>query len=153
MRDLQRLATPIIVGSATFFVGVLFLDWWQVTVTAGGVHVHAGAWGWTGAGAAAGVLALALLVGEVLRDRYHRRGADIAAAVAALGVLVLTLSAFLEDSVDVNVMGVVSTHVGDRMWPAYLALVLGSVLFAAALVRALPELRHELPKTLHPGLP
>ena len=153
MRDLQRLATPIIVGSATIFVGVLFLDWWQVSVTAGVVHVQVGAWGWTGAGAAAGVLALALLVGEVLRDRYHRRGADIAAAVAALGVLVLTLSAFFEDGVDVDVMGVVSTHVGDRMWPAFLALVLASVLCAAAVIRAVPEVRHELPRTLHPGVP
>ena len=153
MRDLQRLATPIVVGSATLFVGVLFLDWWQVSVTAGVVHVHAGAWGWTGAGAAAGVLALALLVGEVLRDRYHRRGADISAAVGALGVLVLTLSAFFEDSVDVDVMGVVSTQVGDRMWPAYLALVLACMLFAAALIRALPEVRHELPRALHPGVP
>jgi hypothetical protein len=153
MRDLQRLATPVIVCSAIGFIGVLFLDWWQVSVTAGPVHVDAGAWGWGGAGAAAGVLALALLAGEALRDRYHRRGADIAGAVSALGVLILAISAFMQDSVDVDVAGVVSTHVGQRIWPAHVGLALACVLAAAALIRALPEIRHEVPKLLHPGVP
>jgi hypothetical protein len=152
MRDLQRLATPVIVCSATAFIGVLFLDWWQVTVATGPVHVQAGGWGWTGAGAAAGVLAIALLVGEALRDRYHRRGAEIALAVSAVGVLILTLSAFFNDGVEVDVAGVVSAHVGQRIWPAYVGLVLACLLAAAALIRALPEIRHEVPKLLHPGV-
>jgi hypothetical protein len=153
MRDLQRLATPFVVASATLFVAVLFLDWRQVSVVAGPVQVDAGSWGWGGPGFAAGVLALALLLGEGLRVRFHRWGAELVTAIFAVGVLILAIAAFVEDSVDVDVAGIVSTHVGDRSWPAYLGLVLACVLALAAVVRAMPERHPALPRLPHPGLP
>lgn len=145
---LKRASEFVLLGSALLFLIVLFLDWHRTTVEAlVGPDLEAGSSGWSGWGLLAGVCAIALLgleVDRLLRNRSHEGQALVDLALA-VGVALSTVAAIFTGDASVSA-GAIGMEVGSTLWPAWVGLVLASIMVVAALVSALPEGEAEAPR-------
>lgn len=125
----------------------LFLDWRRASVETPAVLVDAGSAAIGGWGALAAV-ALVVLLGAVLADA--RAGMLAGLAATAAGFVVIE---FFTGAAQVDVAGAVSVDTTQRLWPAYVGLVLAGGLVAVATFRLFEHQRVTAPLTgARPGM-
>ncbi|MGZ8701393.1 MAG: hypothetical protein ACXWZY_03760 [Gaiellaceae bacterium] len=134
-----------LLAAALFFD--LFFDWRRASVETPALHVDAGSAAIAGWGALAAVVVVAVLGAALLGGRPLLVSA--LAVVAAAFVVV----EFFTGAAQVDVAGAVSVDTSQRLWPAYVGLVLSGCLVAATTPRLLHPPRATAPLTgARPGI-
>ena len=147
LAKLTAHARPIVVLAALALLVDLFLTWREAPVKTQWLDSTGGATALGGWGAvAAGLLAL-FLVGQFATSRRAR----LISGVLAVAATIVTFAEFFTGSANpASTIGVVTVSTETTLWPAYLGLVLGIVLVAAAVIRVVqpPPARFPLPPLL-----
>jgi hypothetical protein len=117
----------------------LFLDWRRLSVDTAAVNVDAGSAPVAGWGAMAAVALIALLSAELMRPRP-----DISVGLAFVAVSFVVVE-FFTGSANVHVAGVLAVDSAERVWPAYVGLVLAGCLVAATALRLLESRQAQAP--------
>jgi hypothetical protein len=125
-------------GGAFLLLADLFLDWSTATVQlAGAIEVETGTSAWGGWGALAGLLLIAFLVLEISMFVGWMVASPrllSAASIIAIAAAAFTYVEFFTGTTSVTA-GAVSISVDERLWPAWLGLVLAAIVAAAAVTR------------------
>jgi uncharacterized membrane protein len=145
MEMMKRWAPYGVITLAALLLVDLFLPWHRISVSVAGnlVDVHSDSSAWAGWGAVAGALLIILLLWEGAR-LYGRRALStlvtFALSVVAAAAVVIE---FVTGSVSVTSGSLVIVGVHGRQWPAYVGLVLATLLVMAAVAQLeQPEKRH-----------
>jgi hypothetical protein len=125
---LSALVRPALVVAAVALLADLLLDWREASIRTPAVAVDGGTWGLSGWGAVAAVL---LLVYVIVEARSRR---PVAAPVLALLGGAFAVVEFFTGDASVVVEGAASVDT-DRLWPAYLGLVLALAVVVGAAIR------------------
>jgi hypothetical protein len=124
----------VVLGGAVLYLIFSFLDWQQVS----GFGITIGRSEWTGVGVVAGLLVIALLLWEAARlfavkVPLGTLSEGLVSVGLALLLLLFTVITF-------------ATHGTARHWPAWIGLLLSTVIAVAAVLRARAE-GVQLPET------
>jgi predicted transporter len=142
--SLERFAPwvrPAIVVAGVALFADLFLGWREVSISVPALNMDVSSNAWNSTyGIAAGMLVLGLLLSEVPRLRDSSPGGDASRAgfVAVLAAATFGFTAAAFAAAEVSFNGPMATvAVGARLWPAYAAVVLASLILSLAVAQLL----------------